>query len=235
MGRVIRINRGLIAETGVIPAGLQLLQDSFAFQPLEMKREIVEGKGGKEASIFKISGLFQEADTENANGRVYPRDVLAEAVKAIQEEAAQRKVLGEYDHPPDAKIHLDRISHLITKVWMDGKKVYGEAEVLDSQPFGRCLRGLFEQKVVPGISSRGVGDMEVVESGGQEHYRVMEGYQFVTWDIVAEPSVHGATLKHVNECNNRMRPIQRARRRGELSQAAYERALLQAVDNYFGG
>lgn len=231
--RTIRINRGLIAETGVIPHGLHLIQDAHTFRPVgKGVRAVVEGKGGKEEPVFRITGLFQEGDKENANGRIYPREILEEAVKAIQEDLDRRSVMGEFDHPPDAKIHLDRISHLLTRVWMDGKKVYGEAEVLDNQPLGRCLRGLFERKVQVGISSRGVGDMEVRESGGEEFYEVLPGYAFVTWDAVAEPSVHGATLNVMEGLSRRTAPLRESRQR--FSPETYDRLLLKEIDAHFG-
>ena len=227
------INRGRIALEGdsAIPPGLQLFRDVYSFKPIDTKSRLVESKTGK--SVFRVTGLFQQASVENANGRVYPREVLADAVRAIQEDVSNRAVLGEYDHPMDAKIHLDRVSHLITKIWMDGNKVYGEAEILDSQPHGACLRGLFEQKVQVGISSRGVGDMEVEESGGKEHYRVMPGYQFVTWDCVAEPSVSGATLSVMEGLQRRVKPIQTARFKGKLSNESYERELVREIRSHF--
>lgn len=132
----------------------------------------------------------------------------------------------------DAKIHLDRISHVISKVWMDGKKVYGEAEILDSQPLGKCLRGLFESKIPVGISSRGVGDMEVRESSGQEYYEVLEGYSFVTWDAVAEPSVHGATLSVMESLNKQLKPLKESR--NKFSPQSYEKMLLSEIDRFFG-
>lgn len=192
---------------------------------------MVEGKGGREQSVFRITGLFQEADKRNANGRIYPRSVLESAVRTIQDDLPQRSVLGEFDHPPDAKVHLDRVSHLLTKIWMDGKKVFGEAEVLDSQPFGRCLRGLFEQGVVPGISSRGVGDMEVSESNGEEEYIVSEGYQFVTWDVVSDPSVHGARLTVMEGLHRRVSPLVESRCR--FSPETYNRLLLREISEHF--
>ena len=231
--KIIWINRGLIAETGIVPHGLQLIQDAHTFKPVgKGMRAVVEGKGGKEEPVFRITGLFQEGDKENANGRIYPRDILENAVKAIQEDLDRRSVMGEFDHPPDAKIHLDRISHLLTKVWMDGKKVYGEAEVLDNQPLGRCLRGLFERKVQVGISSRGVGDMEVRESGGEEFYEVLPGYAFVTWDAVAEPSVHGATLNVMEGLNRRTKSLRESRDR--FSPEKYDQLLLAEIDAHFG-
>jgi len=229
--RLIKINRGLIAETGIIPMGLKFISDSYSFKPIKMEKSIAEGKGGQEVTTFKITGLFQEADKENANGRIYPRGVISKAVEAVQEDVKRRAVLGEFDHPADAKIHLDNVSHLITKVWMDGAKVYGEAEVLDSQPKGLCLRGLFEQKVQPGISSRGVGDMEVKESNGEEYYEVLPGYTFVTWDVVAEPSVSGATLNVMEGLNRVLSPLQKAK--PKLRKETYEKALVTEIKSYF--
>lgn len=233
-GRSVCINRGLIAETGEIPVGFQLIRDTYPFKVLDTQNVIREGADGREEPVMKVTGLFQNGDTENANGRWYStRDVLVPAVQQIQEDIQHRAVMGEYDHPADAKIHLDRISHLITKVWMEGKKVYGEAEVLHRVPCGAALRGLFEHKVTVGISSRGVGDMEVVESGGHQRYHVMPGYAFVTWDAVAEPSVHGAILNIQEGLNKRIAPIRREFKRGRFSPAAYQSMLVNEINSYF--
>ena len=232
MAGITPINRQLIAETGEIPAGMQLIRDTYAFNVLDIKNVVVEGVNGNEEPSLRVTGLFQEGDKENANGRVYgTRDVLAPAVESIQADISNRGVMGEYDHPADAKIHLDRVSHLITKIWMEGRKVYGEAEILHRLPCGACLRGLFEHKIRVGISSRGVGDMEVVESGGQEKYKVMPGYSFVTWDAVAEPSVNGAILNIQEGLNNKLRPIRKAR--GKFDRVTYERMLVKEINNYF--
>lgn len=104
----------------------------------------------------------------------------------------------------DAKIHLDRLSHVITKVWMESKYVYGVAEVLEEMPCGKMLGALLRAKVQVGISSRGVGDLEVVNEGTEsQHYKVCKGYQIVTWDVVGEPSVQEAVLS-VMESRNRI-------------------------------
>lgn len=227
------INRGLIAETGELPPGMRLIQDTFSFEVLEKKNSIAEDAHGRAVPVMKVTGLFQKGNSQNANGRVYPtNDVLGPAVRQIQEDVSHRSVMGEYDHPADAKIHLDRVSHLITKLWMEGHKVYGEAEILHNLPCGAALRGLFEHKVRVGISSRGVGDMEVAEQNGQEIYRVMPGYAFVTWDAVAEPSVNGAILNIQESLNKRLRPLQKEQRR--LSPQAYNNLLVSEIDKFFG-
>ncbi len=226
------VNRGVIAETGVIPTGLQLIQDTFPFEVIDRKKTVVEDVNGKEVPVMRVTGLIQMGDQANANHRYYcTNTVLAPAVRSIQNDVGNRAVMGEFDHPADAKIHLDRVSHLMTKVWMDGKKVYGEAEVLHKLPCGACLRGLFEHKVRVGISSRGVGDMEVMERKGQQLYQVMPGYSFVTWDAVAEPSVSGAILNIQEGLSKRLRPIKESRHK--FSPEAYQNLLVTEIENYF--
>lgn len=226
-------NRGVIAETGVIPVGMQLIRDTFPFQIIDRKETVTEDAHGRETPVMRVTGLFQMGDKENANQRYYPsNDVLAPAVRSIQEDVSHRAVMGEFDHPADAKIHLDRVSHLITKVWMDGKKVFGEAEILHKMPCGSYLRGLFEHKVRVGISSRGVGDMEVAEHHGNQIYRVMPGYSFVTWDVVAEPSVNGAILQIQESLTKRLRPIKESR--NKFSREAYQNLLVKEIDEFFG-
>ena len=226
------LSRRLIAETGVIPAGYSLLRDTYPFKVLDQKKTVTEDRNGNEVPAMRIMGLIQMGDNENANGRVYSsNDVLAPAVRDIQEDITSRSVMGEYDHPADAKIHLDRVSHLMTKIWMEGKKVYGEAEILHKLPLGACLRGLFEHKVQVGISSRGVGDMEIVEHNGKDIYRVLPGYSFVTWDVVAEPSVTGAILNISEGLNKRIRPIQD--KRNLFQPEVYQEMLVKEINKYF--
>ncbi len=229
---LIRINRGLIAETGTLPAGIQMIRDTYSFKPLETK-VIKESTNGY--NVLRITGIFQEGDKENANGRIYPtKEVLIPAVNNIQEDIAQRAVVGELDHPSDAKIHMDRISHLISKLWVEGRKIYGEAEVLDKLPCGAMLKGLFEHKVRVGISSRGVGDMEMVESGGQEKYVVSPGYTFVTFDAVAEPSVQSAVMNVCESVQKRFaRPGQKSKVQPQFSKELYEKMLVEEINKLF--
>lgn len=227
------INRSMVAETGIIPAGMQFIRDTMPFEVIDVKNTIKEGADGREVPLMRVTGLIQNGDVENANQRYYDtKEVLIPAVRAIHEDITNRAVPGEYDHPIDAKIHLDRISHLMTKVWLDGKKVYGEAEVLHKLPCGACLRGLFEHKVRVGISSRGVGDMEVVEHNGHDVYRVMPGYAFVTWDVVAEPSVSGAILNIQESLSRKLRPIKQQKHC--FSPEAYQNILVREINSFFG-
>lgn len=227
-------DRRVIAETGVIPAGMKLIRDTHEFKILDKKSAIREDKNGNGIPVLRVTGLIQMGDTSNGNGRYYStNEVLAPAVKQIQEDIKARAVLGEFDHPSDAKIHLDRVSHLMTNVWMEGRKVFGEAEILHKLPCGACLRGLFEHKVRVGISSRGVGDMEVVSEGnGQESYRVLPGYTFVTWDAVAEPSVNGAILNIQEGLRKKIQPLKPMKRK--FSPAVYQNMVVEEINKFFG-
>lgn len=228
-----QFNRGLVAQTGYIPEGTQLLQDVFPLKILDTKQAITESIAGG-APVTRVTGVFQLADEQNANGRIYPAPILSEAVDAIQKDLDGRAVWGEFDHPPDAKIHLDRISHLITRIWMEGKSVFGEAEIIDDLPYGVQLKTLLKHGTI-GISSRGIGDMEVRDNGGQELYYVTEGYRFVTWDAVAEPSVTGAILQ-ITE--GKLKPL---RRRPEVAKpnimasANYQDMAADEFSQYLNG
>ena len=144
---------------------------------------------------FKLKGPFQKADTPNGNKRFYPRAVLESALSSVKESVDTGKMLGELDHPADAKIHLDKVSHIITMLEMrPSGEVYGEAEVLNT-PSGRILESLLKSKVKLGISSRGFGSTK--EANGLQE--VQNDYKLVTFDIVADPSTPGAYPEAVYE------------------------------------
>jgi hypothetical protein len=223
------VNRSQIAITGQIPSNQQLITSVQPLKVLDAQSVISEAAGGR--SVLRITGIFQIADEPNQNGRVYPRNVLSEAVQLIQEDIGSRKVMGELDHPSDAKIHLDRVSHLLTKLWMEGKNVYGVAEVLEDMPCGKILSTLIRNKVQIGISSRGVGDMETISEGREQYQRVLPGYSFVTWDIVGEPSVKTAVM-HVMESRNRLAAANRLVTRATRTPQA---ALMSELSSWLQG
>jgi len=214
MNRII--DRDKVYRTGEIPDGAKLFQDDIPWQVLDMKKGIIKEEiNGKSVSrpVMRVTGVFQKAEEKNANGRIYPLPVLKEAVGSIQKPISERRVLGELDHPNDAKIHMDRVCHLITKLWLEGNSVYGESEILndDRMPCGSMLACLLDRKVPVGVSSRGVGDMDIKSEGGEEAYLVQPGYQIVTFDAVADPSVTSAQMKIMESrqrfSTNKMKPL----------------------------
>lgn len=144
---------------------------------------------------LKITGTFGKYDEENGNKRKYPKLVLENAIKGILPMVNERRMMGELDHPPDAKVHLEKVSHLITKLEVrDNGEIYGEAEVLPTAS-GKILESLLKSNVKLGISSRGFGSTKDV-GGIQE---VQDDYRLVTFDVVNDPSTPGAFPKPVYE------------------------------------
>lgn len=147
---------------------------------------------------FKLKGRFQAADTPNGNKRVYPKIVLEAALNSVSQVVSEGRMLGELDHPDDAKIHLDKVSHKVTKLYMDKDgTVMGEAEVLPT-PAGKILEALLKSGVKLGISSRGFGSTKEAAGGLHE---VQSDFKLVTFDIVSDPSTPGAFPKAVYEHN----------------------------------
>jgi len=153
---------------------------------------------------FKLKGRFQHADLPNGNGRVYPRPVLESSIQKTSQAVQERRMLGELDHPNDAKIHLEKVSHVVTalKLNEDGQ-MYGEAEVLPTAS-GKILEQLLRSGVKLGISSRGFGSTKKNGKGLEE---VQNDYKLVTFDIVSDPSTPNAYPQAVYE-NNENKDVQ---------------------------
>jgi hypothetical protein len=138
-----------------------------------------------------LSGVFMQAEIQNRNGRKYPLNEISSAVSNAQQRITESNgIFGELDHPQSLTINLDRISHVITEMNMNGTNAVGKAKLLDT-PMGLIAKELVKSGVRLGVSSRGAGT--VAESGG------VEGFQFVTVDIVAQPSAPGAVPDAVYE------------------------------------
>lgn len=131
-----------------------------------------------------LSGIFMQADIKNRNGRVYPLSEINEAVTVGKRRITEQNgLMGELDHPQTLQINLDRVSHVITELWMQGSNAYGKAKLLNT-PMGNIAQELVKSGIKIGVSTRGAGNVN--ESGG------VSGFQFITVDIVAQPSAQDA-------------------------------------------
>lgn len=145
---------------------------------------ITEGDATSGKNLY-MKGLFIQGDVRNANGRVYPAREIERAVKALNETIQQNgSVLGEADHPADLKINLDRVSHMITEMWMDKADGHGKLKLLPT-PMGELIKSMLQAEVKLGVSSRGSGDVS-------EYDGKVSGFEIVTVDIVATPSAPNA-------------------------------------------
>ena len=158
------------------------LAEHLSYDQAKIVLESEEGaNGGK--SLY-LNGICIQGDIRNANQRIYSSQEIGKAVKTLNEQiAGGYSVLGEVDHPQDLRINLDRVSHMITKMWMDGPNGYGKLKILPT-PMGQLVQTMLESGVKLGVSSRGSG--EVDNSGN------VQGFEIITVDVVAQPSAPGA-------------------------------------------
>jgi hypothetical protein len=160
---------------------ISYLREHLSFDQAQMVLES-DDKDGK--SLY-LKGIAIQGGIRNANGRVYPVDEIEKAVKTLNDQIQNGySVLGEVDHPEDLKVNLDRVSHMITQMWMEGPNGYGKMKVLPT-PMGNLVRTMLESGVKLGVSSRGSGNVSDV--GGQ-----VSDFEIITVDVVAQPSAPGA-------------------------------------------
>jgi len=168
------------------------LREDLTFDHARIMVEAVDRSDGSGGKDLYMKGIFIEGGVKNGNNRVYPVDQISRAVETINEKIkAGYSVLGEVDHPDDLKINLDRVSHMIEQMWMDGPCGHGKLKILPT-PMGNLIRTMLESGVKLGVSSRGSG--EVHEATGH-----VSGFVIETVDVVAQPSAPHAYPKPIYE------------------------------------
>jgi len=160
---------------------MQQLSEILTFDQAKM---VVES--ANEGKDLYMKGICIQGGVRNANQRVYPVNEIGRAVKTLNDQVTGGySVLGEVDHPEGLNINLDRVSHMITEMWMEGDNGYGKLKVLPT-PMGSLVKTMLENGVKLGVSSRGSGN--VSESGNGE----VSEFEIITVDVVAQPSAPGA-------------------------------------------
>ena len=147
-----------------------------------------------------VKGVLQRAEAKNQNGRVYPREILVRESKNYNENfVKQKRALGELDHPDSSVVNLANVSHNVTEMHFEGDNLVGTCEILTT-PSGNILRELFKNGIKLGISSRGLGSVEMVqEANGDQVSKVGDDFELIAFDFVSNPSTHGAFLHPMNE------------------------------------
>ena len=160
---------------------MNLLREHLTFDQAQV---IVEN--ANDGKDLYMKGSCIQGGVRNANQRVYPVNEIGRAVKTLSDQiAGGYSVLGEVDHPEGLTVNLDRVSHMINEVWMDGPNGYGKMKILPT-PMGQLVRTMLENGVKLGVSSRGSGN--VSEDGNGE----VSDFEIITVDVVAQPSAPGA-------------------------------------------
>lgn len=175
-----------------------------------------------------LSGIFMQADIKNRNGRVYPLSEISEAVNTGKRRITEQNgLMGELDHPQSLQINLDRVSHVISELWMQGSNAYGKAKLLNT-PMGNIAQELIKSGIKIGVSTRGAGNVN--ESGG------VTGFQFITVDLVAQPSAMeaypGSVYEAVEHAKNGTQILTLAEqiRQDPAAQKYFKREILKFLE-----
>ena len=157
------------------------LKEHLSFSQANIVTETIDEGNGK--SLY-MKCIFIEGDVRNQTNRIYTKDEIHKAVKAINEKIkGGYSVLGEADHPDDLNINLDRVSHMITDMGTEGANGIGKLKLLPT-PMGNICKTLIESGCHLGVSSRGSGNVN--DSG------IVKDFEIITGDIVANPSAPSA-------------------------------------------
>ena len=145
---------------------------------------------------YHIDGIFMQAEQKNRNGRVYPQKTLMKEVQRYNNEYVKtNRAMGELGHPDGPQLNLERVSHLIKELRVDGNDIYGKAKILDT-PYGKIVKDLVKEGVKIGVSSRGIGSLKQVNGVNE----VQEDFNLAAVDIVADPSAPDAFVEGIMEC-----------------------------------
>ena len=114
--------------------------------------------------------------------------------KYVKDQVNTKRSVGELNHPDGPTVNLDKVSHLIQRLNIEGKNVMGKALILDT-PNGKIVKGLLEGGVKLGVSTRGMGSLE--QRNGAMY--VKDDFILNTVDIVQDPSAPAAFVNGIME------------------------------------
>lgn len=168
----------------------------------ESYKKMNEGIGDEEFRCpypFVVDAVFQKFGIENANGRIYPENVLKREVENYMTKIKEKRAIGECNHPAESVIDLSRVAINIIELHWEGHTLVGKLEVITSPGFrkhgiiscqGDQVANLILQGIKIGVSSRGLGT--VTNKMGVLY--VADDYEIVCWDVVSDPSTPNAWI-----------------------------------------
>jgi hypothetical protein len=164
----------------------QTLIETSLFKPTGL---ILENNTSKRGNPM-VSGILSTVEVKNGNGRYYSRELWIREIEKYADAIRERRAIGELDHPDAAIINLKNVSHNINKLWWEGDNIIGEIEILPT-PSGNILKALVENKIMVGVSSRGMGSLKQIG----ETLEVQDDFELLCWDFVSTPSNPGSWMK----------------------------------------
>lgn len=185
--------------------GTGLLIESDGYMSLQSKenamlKEAIDNRDeGGLPNPFIVSAVFQKYGIENANGRIYPENILKRAVEQYLPAIKERRAYGELNHPESSAIDGGRIAINIIELHWEGHTLVGKLEIPISDGFRKLgivstCADMVAQWLISGlkigVSSRGLGTVQPM--GGR--LIVSDDFEIVCWDVVTQPSTPGAWI-----------------------------------------
>lgn len=200
---LVEIKKG---QTGT---GLLIEHDGYISPEVGTNRKLFEAINAEGEDFhcpypFVVDAVFQKFGIENANGRIYPEEILKREVQKYLEKMREKRALGELNHPSESVIDLSRVAINIVELHWEGHTLVGKLEIITSPGFrkygiiscqGDQTANLILQGYKIGVSSRGLGT--VTNKMGVLY--VADDYEIVCWDVVSDPSTPGAFISTQRE------------------------------------
>lgn len=196
-------------KKGMTGSGLLIENDGYVSLDMKENRLIKESldNGGNLNDLpnpFVVSAVFQKFGVQNANGRIYPENILKREVEKYQQAIRERRAYGEANHPESSSIDISRIAMNIIELHWQGRTLVGKMEIPISEGFRKygivstCADTVAQWLVSGlkiGVSSRGLGSVK------QEFGKLIvnDDFEIVCWDVVSQPSTPGAYIGETEE------------------------------------
>lgn len=166
----------------------------------QIKEDIDNGHKFVIPDDFIVSAVFQKYGIKNANGRIYPENILKREVqKYLENQVANHMSIAALDHPNYSTLSGHDVAHRILDLRWEGRTLVGEMKLHLSpgyKRYGICstsgdlVANMLLDDIKIGVSSRAVGSVE--EKLGV--LMVGEDLELLAFDVVCEPSTPGAFI-----------------------------------------
>lgn len=167
----------------------------------QIKEDISNGHKFVVPENFVVAAVFQKYGIKNANGRIYPENVLKREVQKYMEEmVVTNRAIGSLDHPSSSSLSGHDVSHRILDLRWEGRTLVGEMKLHLSPGYikhgicstsGDLVANMLLDDMLIGVSSRALGSVE------QKFDALVVGddLSLVCWDVVIEPSTPQSFIK----------------------------------------
>lgn len=164
-------------------------------------KKLTEAEQKSRGILGRLVGPCADFSLPTRNGRKYTDETWENVFNnpLMKEKIKNRCCFGELGHPAErTEIDMEKAAICLAEEPKKGKdgKLYAVFDIL-STPNGKILKSLCDYGFIPGISSRGQGDIITDELG--EEYVDPDTYECECFDVVILPGVESARLKYVNE------------------------------------